>query len=638
MNLLPDPQREGPAVGRYALAVAATAAAVIVGLLLRPLIHPSVSPPFILAVAVAALYGGIGPGVLASLLSAAALNYWFFPPLQSLSIAASADTARMLVFLIVAAVITWLAGTVRNQRWKEMQAGAVLRANEEALHQVTSRVDVALRGSDIGLWELELPDGTLENGGIIFTNVWEQLGYEHPQASPDFDSGINLSHPDDRERLREFFRAYLAGETPQLEFEHRLRHKNGSYRTMLVRGVAVREPGKLVRVIGSRVDITDRKRSEQALRVSEERFRLASEALAAFLYEWDPTTNHLEWFGGMEEVLGFRLDEVSSDLAWYESHLHPDDLAHAWQSARATLESDARGYTIVYRFRHRDGHYVHVADRSRIVRDEAGRAVRVLGGVSDISERLRLERERAELLERERAARAAAEAATRHRDDVLGVVSHDLRNPLAAISICASAASQSLQPSFASAQHMLASIKHAADSAERLIRDLMDVASIEAGRLAVEPHAEAPASMLEQTADMFAAMASAHGVVLETRTTPDLPAVRADAERVLQGLANLVTNSLRFTEPGGHITLRAEPDPAGVRFAVEDTGSGIASEDLPHVFDRFWQRQHGGGGGSGLGLSIVRGIVDAHGGQVMAESTPGKGSRFSFTLPTAALS
>jgi PAS domain S-box-containing protein len=768
----PDPDSEGSRNRRYALALAATAAGVIVALLLRPLIYPSVLAPFLLPVAVAALYGGIGPAVVASLLSAAALIYWFFPPFHALGIDASADVARLLVFLVVAAVITWMGGMVRNQRWKAMQAAAVLRANEEALRQVTSRVDVALSGSDIGIWELELPEGVLENGRVIFTNVWEQLGYGQPQAGPDFDSAINLSHPDDRERQKECFRAYLAGETPQLEFEHRLRHKNGSYRTVLVRGVAIREPGKLVRVIGSRVDITDRKRSEQALhvseerfrlatealggflwdwdpvsdqiecigrtedvlgfradeipreaawwrnrihpedaaaaaqaraavlngerlnwvieyrvqhrgghyvdvanrghavrdaigrvirvvggisditerrrwerereeagkalRTSEERFRLASEALAAFLYERDPVTNHLEWFGGMEEVLGFRLDEVTPDIAWYESRMHPDDVAPTRQSARAALESGARGYTQVYRFRHRDGHYVHVADRSRIVRDEAGRATRVLGGVSDISERLRLETERAELLEKEREARSAAEAATRARDDVLGVVSHDLRNPLAAIGLCASALAQSVEPTSESARRILASIKQSAESTDRLIEDLLDVSSIQAGRLALEPHAEAPAAMVEQAADMFAATASAHGVALETRIAPHLPAIRADAERVVQGLANLITNSLKFTDPGGHITLRAEPDPYGVRFAVEDTGIGIAAEDLPHVFDRFWQKhREGGARGTGLGLAIVRGIVDAHGGQVKAESTPGQGSRFSFTIPSA---
>jgi signal transduction histidine kinase len=183
---------------------------------------------------------------------------------------------------------------------------------------------------------------------------------------------------------------------------------------------------------------------------------------------------------------------------------------------------------------------------------------------------------------------------------------------------------------------ILASIKHSADSTDRLIEDLLDVSSIETGRLALEPRTEAPSDLLAEATELFAATASERGVVLETQATPNLPPVRADAERVVQGLANLLRNSLKFTPRGGHITLRAEPDPSGVRFAVEDTGVGIAVEDLPHVFDRFWQKhREGGERGTGLGLAIVRGIVDAHGGQIRVESTPGKGSRFSFTLPAA---
>jgi K+-sensing histidine kinase KdpD len=137
--MFPDFQREAPPALRYGLAVAATAAAVMLGLLLRPLTQPSVLSPFFLAVVVTALYGGIGPGVLASLLSAAALNYWFSPPLNALRIETPNDIAHLLLFLVVAAVITWLGGTVRNQRWKSMQAGAVLRTNEEALRQVNTR-------------------------------------------------------------------------------------------------------------------------------------------------------------------------------------------------------------------------------------------------------------------------------------------------------------------------------------------------------------------------------------------------------------------------------------------------------------------------------------------------------------------
>jgi signal transduction histidine kinase len=134
---------------------------------------------------------------------------------------------------------------------------------------------------------------------------------------------------------------------------------------------------------------------------------------------------------------------------------------------------------------------------------------------------------------------------------------------------------------------------------------------------------------------MFAARAESAGVALQVRAAADLPTVSADAGRVLQALSNLVTNALKFTGAGGRVTLSAEPDGADVRFAVEDTGTGISAEDLPHVFDRFWHKRRVAQPGSGLGLPIVRGIVEAHGGQVGVESTPGQGSRFSFTVPSA---
>src|SRR3954469_7869302 len=137
VNLLPDPEREGPPALRFGIAVAATAAAFIIALLLRPFIHPSVLSPFLLAVAVASLYGGVGPGVVASLLSVAALSYWFFPPLHRLGLATSADTARILLFLVVAGVITWLAGTIRNQCRNAVLANATLGAREERLQLAT---------------------------------------------------------------------------------------------------------------------------------------------------------------------------------------------------------------------------------------------------------------------------------------------------------------------------------------------------------------------------------------------------------------------------------------------------------------------------------------------------------------------
>jgi signal transduction histidine kinase len=215
------------------------------------------------------------------------------------------------------------------------------------------------------------------------------------------------------------------------------------------------------------------------------------------------------------------------------------------------------------------------------------------------------------------------------------VVSHDLRSSVNAVAICASALAE--RPNATEGdQEVLGALQRATHWMNRQVRDLLDVARIEAGGLRIEARAESPAELLTAVEQLFAAPAHERGLALTLTAASDLPHVQADAERVIQALANLVTNALGFTEPSGRIALRAEPELAGVRFTVEDTGIGITLEDQAHVFDHFWQKHPGKGeGGAGLGLAIVRGIVEAHGGEVRVESTLGEGSRFSFTIPAA---
>jgi signal transduction histidine kinase len=169
----------------------------------------------------------------------------------------------------------------------------------------------------------------------------------------------------------------------------------------------------------------------------------------------------------------------------------------------------------------------------------------------------------------------------------------------------------------------------------RLLGDLVDVTSIEAGRLALVRVPDSPRALVTEAAEMFADRASEGGIALDVSVVEGLPVVLADPARVLQALGNLILNALKATSPGGRVTLRAEHDPVGVRFIVEDTGVGIATADLPHTFDRAWQQSHRTGEGTGRGLAIVRGIVQAHGGQASVESTLGAGSRFSFTMPAS---
>jgi signal transduction histidine kinase len=252
-------------------------------------------------------------------------------------------------------------------------------------------------------------------------------------------------------------------------------------------------------------------------------------------------------------------------------------------------------------------------------------------------ERLLAESERAIQLEHQ--ARAAAETVMRQRDHVLDVVAHELGSPLSTIGICARVLATGGTCSATESLATIDLIERCVGSMQRLIRDLADVASIETGRLALDRRAESPATLLTAATEMFAARAQSVGVELETRVSPGLPPVFADAGRVVQVLGNLLTNALRYTANGGRVTLLAESsDPAGIRFAVKDTGTGIAAEDVPHVFDRFWHKRPTALRGGGLGLPIVRGIVEAHGGSVEVTSTSSEGTVISFTIPRASSS
>jgi len=169
----------------------------------------------------------------------------------------------------------------------------------------------------------------------------------------------------------------------------------------------------------------------------------------------------------------------------------------------------------------------------------------------------------------------------------------------------------------------------------RLVGDLLDVVSIEAGRLAVVPQHEDATELLRETVDAFQSAAAAKKISLRTEVKAGTLLARYDHERILQVLANLVGNAIKFTPEGGRLDLFAESTGDEIRFGVRDTGPGIPSDRLLVVFDRYWQRTQGLHGGLGLGLYIARCIVEAHRGRIWAESAPGDGSTFYFTLPAA---
>jgi signal transduction histidine kinase len=181
----------------------------------------------------------------------------------------------------------------------------------------------------------------------------------------------------------------------------------------------------------------------------------------------------------------------------------------------------------------------------------------------------------------------------------------------------------------------LLGIHRSAERMYQLIHDLLEVAAIEAGRITVERSPLAVDALVSDALELLRPLAAAKRITLVTDVPPALPAVDADRERVLQIFSNIGGNAVKFTPEGGQVEIHATLREGAVEFEVRDTGPGIETDDLPRVFDRFWQARKATRAGAGLGLAIAKGIVEAHNGAIRAESERGRGSRFSFTLPIA---
>lgn len=228
-----------------------------------------------------------------------------------------------------------------------------------------------------------------------------------------------------------------------------------------------------------------------------------------------------------------------------------------------------------------------------------------------------------------------SQQALRAREEVLAIVSHDLRNPLSAVTLGATLLQTSKSLSVED-REQIDTIALSAQRMSHLIADLLDVTRMEGGkRLPIEPAPVPVADVMHETENLFRAQAAAASVSIEYGFDESLPPVHADRNRIMQVISNLLGNSLKFTPPGGTIRVNAEAKDDVVLFVVADTGPGIPKKNLQDIFSPYWQAKRTERMGAGLGLPIAKGIVESHGGRIWAESEPGAGTRFYFTLPVS---
>ncbi len=271
---------------------------------------------------------------------------------------------------------------------------ATLRRQAEeaaALRLANARVDLAVRGSNIGIWEIDMPDGDYRHGRWHYVNIWEQLGYERPDSPTDYETSVVLVHPDDRAPLEAAIGRYLAGETIAFEVEIRVRHNDGSQRWILTRGVAVRDAaGKPIRLVGSYVDITELKQTEDRLRRSESLLAEAQQIDHIGCWSWDLRSGRLDWSDELYRVFGRDRERQSPSHDGFLASLHPEDRARISD----VIDDACRGtrtFDCEYRVIHPDRAVRMVHARGKVIRNEAGEAIELIGTAHDITERHRAE-------------------------------------------------------------------------------------------------------------------------------------------------------------------------------------------------------------------------------------------------------
>lgn len=437
---------------------------------------------------------------------------------------------------------------------------------------------------------------------------------------------------DDPERLAAVLREAAAGNP--VRYEMAATDPTGRRVAFACSLVPVRaEDGTVSAIVAEARDVTDLQAIRSSLQASEARLQAAVGGTLDAIITIDEDQRIRMFNRGAETIFGYAAAEVLEQplerlLPEAFRDVHRDHVEAFGASDDAARPMGERGEIAG---RRKDGE-LFPAEASIAKADVDGRRQYTVV-LRDITERRELERERERLADVERQARLDAEAATRARDEMLRVVSHDLRNPVTGVLMGAKMLRFQLEPDHPG-REVLDGIEIAAERQGRLIRDLSDVANIEAGRLSIERKTVRVSTIVKAAARPFEEIARSRDVELATELSDELPMIAADPDRLVQALSNLLDNALKVTPAGGRVTLYARRDGDRVALFVTDTGPGVPQEERERIFERFWRGSAGKGAhGSGLGLAIARGIVLGHGGEIGVEDAPGGGSTFHVILP-----
>ena len=508
----------------------------------------------------------------------------------------------------------------------EIQLRLDLADRAESLEQNLREFSAVVQSSDDAII------GSTMEGVIVSWNSGAERLYGYSEAEA-VGRGLAMLIPEDRRgELRELLGRLAAGEHIAQVETKRLR-RDGEVLDISLTITPIRDgSGRVLGTSSVGRDITEQKRSQQAVRLSEERFRLLAEATRDIIYDYDVALGHVLWSDNVRLVM----DHTGSfgNSGWWRRHLHPDDVERVLAQLHDSLAGDAEMCSMEYRLRRRDGGYAHIAERGRIIRDRQGAAVRVIGALQDITERRQAE---------ERLLESRAQLAQAQKIDALGRLSggmaHDFNNLLTVIRGSAEFLSADLEQ--AELAPDVQAIRDAADRAAELTKQLLAFSRSQVVRPEVLDVNAAVRGL-----DRMLSRLISENIGRQMVLAPDAGRIRVDPTQFEQVLVNLAVNARDAMSTGGTLLIRtwrrevAAGDPHGavaggyVGISVTDTGVGMEAETRERLFEPFFTTKPVGQG-TGLGLATVYGIVTQAGGFVTVESEPGSGTCMTVFLPEA---
>jgi PAS domain S-box-containing protein len=604
--------------------------------------------------------GGLRQGLLATALSALIAQYFFIPPTFSFANKGPHVLPRLITYLLTGTVISFLAEILHRARKSPQE----------------NEADAQNRGGELGV--------TLSSNGdaVIATDAERRVSFMNPIA--EF-----LTRWKRKEALGKLLEGvfHLVNEQTRRRVEHPISKviENGhavklANHSVLI-SMDVTEPPidsnaapirdkerRLVGVLPLFRDIINRSKGRQGLldinrrlQASEERLRLAIQTTRVVIWDWLPQVNQVTTSENIGEIYGVSAAEYAE---YGFGLLHPEDRDRRRETVQKVVDEGGSYHSEFRIIRPDTQAVVWIEERASAITDDEGRVIRLVGVAADITDRKnrdeeirrlnaemqarlnelntlftdrkRGETEREELLAHEQAAREEAQVANRLKDEFLATVSHELRAPLHSILGWVSLLKAG-KLSHDEAARALDTIGRNARAQTKLIGDLLEVSRIITGKTSLDVRPVELASVIEAAVDTVRPTAEAKGVRLQTVLYPLPGPVSGDDQRLQQVIWNLLSNAVKFTPKGGRVQVLLRRVNSQVEIVVSDTGQGISAEFMPSVFERFKQASAGltrRYGGLGLGLAIVRHLVELHGGTIQAESPgEGQGATFRVRLP-----